>query len=215
MKRRPLRPSLGHRKHLGGALGLLTLALFFSCAGKEPSPTVAFCSFEFRGEHYRIRSVQAAGRDLSFNELISRRFVAVDYGQDGFIDEVTLGEVTVAQAQELYEVALETLASEGKLRLVTPRGKSYDDQDAKYHYEVRTLCPGAQECLNQFRIMRDRRAPNPEATVAIDRQADGTIDVVVKGPLPLEEVQSLYAQVLKRGIDKGRLVALEQRIVVR
>ncbi|MBC7188311.1 MAG: hypothetical protein H5U38_14900 [Calditrichaeota bacterium] len=215
MRRRLTMPRRGSEKPLGGAIALLATVLFYSCAGKEPSPTVAFCSFDYKGEHYRIRSVQAPGKDLSFNELISRRFVAVDYGQDGFIDEVTLGEATMAQAQELYEVALETLASEGKLRVVGPRGKSYADEDAKYHYEIRTLCPGARECFNQFRIVRDRRAPNPEVTVAIDRQADGTIDVVVKGTLALEQVQSLYAQMLKRGTDKGRLVVLEQRIMVK
>lgn len=215
MRRRLSMLRRGTGKPLSGALALLATVLFPSCAGKEPGPVVAFCSFDHKGEHYRIRSVQATSKDLSFNELISRRFVAVDYGQDGLIDEVTLGEVTVAQAQELYEVALETLASKGKLRLAGPRGKSYEEQDAKYHYEIRTLCPGARECFNQFRIVRDRRAPNPEVTVAIDRQADGTIEVVVKGPHALEQVQSLYAQMLKRGIDKGRLVVLEQRIMVK
>ncbi len=209
--------AIGHPwgRALPGLFLPLAALMVCGCAGKELGPVVAFYGLDYKGEHYRIRSVESREEGLGFNELISRSFVAVDYGQDGFIDAVTLGDITVAEAQERYEAVLETLAREGKLRQVAPRGKVYQHQDAAYFYEIRTFCPSGKECFNQFRVAKDRRALEPEMTVAVDHNADGTIDAVTKGTIPLGEVQSLYSQVLQKGLEKKRLVAMEGKIVVR
>ena len=89
-----------------------------NCTGIRFVPYATVFSFEYNGEKYRIRSVFLRGNQSSFNELISKDYVARDFDKDGILDRITLGQISLTEAQTIYEFALEELTKQGKLRRI-------------------------------------------------------------------------------------------------
>lgn len=194
---------------------LFCILMFYSCANRKPALGATFYRFEYNGENYRIRSVASRNNALSFNELISKKFVAKDYDQDGLIDEITLGKIDLSEAQKIYEYSLTMLTTQNKLHEVNPKINVYQHADSEYHYEIKSFRPSNAEPFNQFKIFKNGRILNPQITICIDHKADGTLDEIVKGTLSIEKSQTLYSDVIKKGLERNELIEIEHMILVK
>lgn len=194
---------------------LFCIFIFYSCANRQPAIGVAFYNFEYKGENYRIRSISSTNNALSFNELISKEFVAKDYDQDGFIDEITLGKINLPKAQQIYEYTLAMLTSQNKLREVSPKINAYHYANADYNYEIKSFHRSDAEPFNQFKIIKNGRILNPPVIMGIDQKADGILDEIIKGTISLGEMQNLYSETIRRGLEKKELIQIDHRIIVK
>ena len=193
------------------AVILIYSCMFYNCAGRKPNLRVAFYSFEYNDENYRIHSVSSKNDSLFFNELIADKFTAKDYDQDGFIDEIILGKVAMSEAQKIYEYALTTLTMQNKLREVSYRLNVYKHSNSEYNYEIKSFRPGNAEPFNEFKIINNL---NPNIIIGIDQQADGILDGIVKGTISLEKIQILYSDVIKIGLKNNELIEIDNMILV-
>ena len=194
---------------------LTSILLMCSCAQKEHYYGSAFYNFEYDGEQYRIRSVSSEENAISFNELVGKDFVAKDYDQDGLLDEISLGEKNLSEAQKIYEYTLTLLESQTKLQKVNLRFSVYQELNSENNYEIKSYTPGDGTPFNQFKVIKKKWSLNPEIIIGVDQQADGSIDEIVKGSMSLEEIQILYSQIIEKGLEKNQLIEINKMIIVK
>jgi len=189
--------------------------MLYSCANMKPQLSTAFYYFDYNGGNYRILSISSTDKALSCNELIGKKFMAVDYDQDRFIDQITLGEMSLSEAQKIYEYALTILTKENKLREISPKINQYQHVNSEYTYEIKSFRPNNADPFNEFKIIDNRQILNPQIIVIIDQRADGTLDDVVKVIVTLEKIQTRYSDVLKAGLQKNELIEVNNMILVK
>ena len=187
---------------------------FLSCCEK-PVQGSNFFSFDYEGQSYRIRSVSFEENGYSYNELIGKKFVANDYDQDGIIDKITYGDKSITEAQIVYEYVLSILAERDKLRPVKPIYHSYQLITTVYDYEIKTFRPKYLEPFNQFKVIEKEVKTPAGFIIGIDQKADGTIDTVVTGTMPLKNIQTLYTNVIQKGLQMNKLSKTGDMIIVK
>jgi len=194
---------------------LFCIFMSYSCAHRKPDLSAAFYYFEYNIENYRIRSISSTDKALSCNELIGKNFVAVDYDQDRFIDQITMGEMSLSEAQKIYEYALTMLTKENKLREISPKINWYQHVNSEYNYEIKSFRPNNADPFNEFRIINNRQLVNPQIIISIDKNANGTLDEIVEGTISLEKIQTKYSDVIKTGFKKNELIEVDNMILVK
>ena len=187
---------------------------FFSCCEK-PVQGSTFFNFEYEGQSYRIRTVYSENNGFSYNELIGKKFAANDYDQDGIIDKITYGDKEVTEAQKVYEYVLSILAERDKLLPVKPIYHSYQLTNTNYDYEIKTFRPKNAESFNQFKVIEKEVKTPAGFIIGIDQKADGTIDTVVTGTMPLKNIQTLYTDVIQKGLQMNKLSKTGDMIIVK
>jgi len=201
------------------AYSFITVILFYAflfqgCASEKHVQSTEYSTYEYKGQQYRIRSVYSSDKDSTFNELVGRKFLAKDYDQDGYIDEITLGDISKKEAQEIYDYTLMMLDSDSKLRQVVATSNVYQYEDSNYKYEIKSFQPEGAEPFNQIKIFEDGHNLNPPVTVGVDQNADGIVDEIIKGNIPLEKFQKLYSAVTKYGLEENELIKVDNMILV-
>ncbi len=190
------------------------LPVFCSCSEK-PVQGSTFFNFEYEGQNYRIRTVTFNDNGYSYNELIGKKFVANDYDQDGIIDKITNGEVSIVDAQKVYEHVLSILAEQDKLHPVKPIYHSCQFTNTDYDYEIKTFQPKNVEPFNQFKVIEKEIKTEAGFIIGIDQKADGTIDTVVTGTMSLKNIQALYIDVIHKGLQMNQLFKDGDMIIVK
>src|SRR5574341_1819230 len=104
---------------------LLSISMLFGCASTKPESHASQYRFNYNDETYRLRSISSEDKTESYNELVGAKFVAIDFDQDRFIDRIQLGEVSLSEAQKIYEHGLEMLSKENRLQLRIPEINRY------------------------------------------------------------------------------------------
>lgn len=193
---------------------LICYCIFYSCAAKKPGLRAAFYSFEHSQKKYRIRSVSSKDNSLFFNELIGNDFLAKDYDQDGYLDRVIMGNISLPEAQEIYESALTTLMIQNKLNRVGSKAKAYQFVNSEYSYEIKSFRSDNADPWNVFKIIDNNRIMKPHIVISIDQNADGKLDMIVHGIMSLEKVQIYYSDVIKKGLKNNKLVETDNMIFV-
>lgn len=197
-------------------LGLfIFISIFYGCASRKPEFTAAFYNFQYEGENYRIRSISSDNPACSFNELISNKFVAKDYDQDGYIDEIALGEIGMAEAQKIYTYTLAKLTSQDKLREVNPKINMFQQTNSGYNCEIKSFRPTDADPFNQFKMTKENPAMHPKVIIGIDYMADGSIDEMIDGDTSMETIQKFYTEALAEGLEKEVLVKKDKMILVK
>ena len=195
--------------------GIILLILsIFCCAGKEIHGS-GFYNFEYNGEEYRIRSVLSENNGFAYNELIGKKFLAIDYDQDGEVDKISLGTIDISDAQGIYEYALDKLKTENKLQEVKPVFNFYNTSVDGYDCEVKSFQPSHEEPFNQFKILENDQNATTNFILGFDQQADGIIDTVALGEMSLEQMQTLYSELISRGLNEGVLIKVDNKIFVK
>lgn len=193
---------------------VIFVSIFYGCASRKSEMTAAFYKCQYEGENYRIRSISSENPAYAFNELISSKFVAKDYDQDGYIDEISLGEIDMADAQKIYEYMLGKLTSQDKLREVNPKINKFQQVRSGFNCEIKTFRPAEGRPFNQFKMTRENPIVNPKVIIGIDYMADGTIDEMIDGDTSKETIQKFYTESVEKGLKEKVLIKKDGMILV-
>jgi hypothetical protein len=156
--------------------------------------------FEYNGQKYHIKS-QLNPKGEGGNTLISNgTIIARDYDQDTTIDQIINGEVTITEAQRIYDYGLDKLKGKNMLKESTNinRYKTSIDNNLL----VATGC--GIDSLN-CRIELLGELANKDRIFAIDLRSDGIIDSKETGYTSIEQIQQLYTKLLQKGINEGTI----------
>jgi hypothetical protein len=194
---------------------LINLMILLSCAGTQQKLIVSHYSFDFDNQTYRIRSVISEKEQECFNELIAKNFLAVDFNQDRIIDRITMGEVKLAEAQHIYEYGLEQLSKEHKLREQVTQISQYIQEQPCCLYEIKSFRIKNGNPFNQFILTENRNTGSLQTTVGVDQNADGTLDILVKGSSSLEDLQPKYQSMIKKGLEVNQMVKFNGMVLVK
>ena len=198
--------------YTGTLLGIFALG---GCASQKPEIRASQYRFNYDDEAYRLRSISSENTAEFYNELVGANFVAVDFDQDRILDRILLGEVSLTEAQKIYEHGLEKLAKENKLEVRVPRVNRYVHEKNNFRVEIRSFRPANAEQFNEFIITDNRPVACPETIIIVDHHADGTLDETLKGTATPEELQSQYAKSIEAGLQKGELIKVNHAILVK
>lgn len=197
----------------GSTLVVVSWALLAACSGPRPSAGGLF-PFEMEGVAYQILST--VGPDgAGANYLVCRsggRTVlrALDGDQDGVLEAVLTGTLTLEEANRIYAFGISTAQSGGRVnRLEAPRLFTLEDRGQRR--EIRSVVDGPGAPYNTFSIID---SDGTHRAVATDEGADGTIDRLVEGDLSLPSVQAAYRSMLDQGLLLGRIVREGNALVV-
>ena len=215
MERRNLITDLLKRNSTFLAGLFLIVLMFCGCAHQKPKVSVSQYKFDFNDKTYRIRSIFSGDKANSYNELIGEKFMVADYDQDRIIDCVLLGEVSLNEAQEIYEYGLNEVSKEKKLQVRNPSIDRYLHEKNDLQLEIRSFRPTNAQPFNEFKITDTRPLVSPEIIVIVDQNADGTLDEVLKGTVTLEKFQSQYSEAIAAGLQKGDLIKVNGTILVK
>ena len=193
----------------------LMIVVITGCAGTKSEICVAQYNFNFEDEAYRIRSISNHDGENCQNELIGGKFLAVDLDQDRILDRIVIGDILLKEAQVIYEYGLESADREGKISEQNATVSVFTQERPCCYYEIKSFRPVNAEPFNEFKVIENRSSVSPSVTIGIDRDADGTLEDIVKGDLGLEEVQAQYKSLLNRGIDSNQLVKVDRKILVK
>ncbi len=194
---------------------LFIVAALIGCAQQQPKLTVSQYRYTMNDESFRIRSIQSSEKSHSYNEVIGDKFLAVDYDQDGVLEAVLLGEVSLAEAQKVYDYGLNSLFQANKLQVRPPDFTRYVEERGNLQFEIRSFRPTHAPPFNQFRITNTRTLIPAEVLVFVDQDADGVLDGVLKGDVSLEKFQSEYQEMIQNGLRRGALIKANGMVLVK
>lgn len=194
-------------------LPLLTL-LLTGCATVTPGVKIYQYQFELDDETYRIRSIDSADDKLASNELIGSSFLAVDYDQDGVLDQVTVGDKDLHEVQQIYEHGINDLSRKNKIQERNPQNHRFIVESQGFLLEIRSFRPENAPPFNEFKIHQRYVKQNPVVAVAIDQNADGMLDQRIKGTQRLEEIQAQYSMAIDAGLRQEALGKTDSQILV-
>lgn|GEM_PF-527547 len=194
---------------------LFSAGFLIGCATQKPVASVSQYRFEYEGNQYRIRSVMSERDGESYNQLMAETFVAADYDQDRLIDMVELGNVSVKEAQKIYDYGLAKLEREDRLRIRGPRVDRFVWETDDFSYEISSFRPRNKPPFNEFKIFDERQVVNYRVAVAVDHNADGSLDEVLSGDLKVEDMQSAYEKIMQRGLKQQKLIRENNSVLVR
>lgn len=185
------------------------------CSATGPKVEIGGYTFMYDGKEYKIESV-TPNYSEGYN-ILSRRegdrlvFKGIDKEQDGKLDNLLAGSVSLDEARKIYEEGILEGERRGYLRKRT-FAREYKTSDAMYDYILATYILMTGEVYNRLTIVKKQAFQDP--SVAFDEDADGQIDRIEKGLDLLPHCQSLYREVLDRGIKEGRIVKSDKRFLV-
>ena len=204
-----------HVKSAIFAGALLSLFALCGCATQKPQLRASQYRFSYNNEAYRLRSISSENTTEFYNELVGTNFVAVDFDQDRTLDRILLGEVSLTEAQKIYDYGLEKLAQENKLEVRVPRVNRYVHEKNDFQIEIRSFRPANAQPFNEFVVIDNRPVACPQTIIIVDHHADGTLDETLKGTATPAEFQPQYAKSIKAGLQKGELIKVNHAILVK
>jgi hypothetical protein len=191
-------------KHIDLLL-MLVLVLSIGCTTTRTEQSRSAFAFDHAGGHYQIIGVDVP-LEGGYNFLVQREGEALllhakDHDQDGILDTLLVGDVTLDQANEIYADGIMQAEAEGKFRVQqTPR--RYQIACAVGTCAVVTFQRNASGSANKFIYVQ---AASQNHFVFLDLDADGVLDEVERGEGTLDESQPLYDWLLQKGLRDGRI----------
>jgi len=198
-------------KSLPWAAGLI--AILINCGPTRPKIEIGGYDFKYEGKTYRIESI-APNFMEGYNTLILKeddRIVlkATDKEQDGILDVVDIGELSLEKAKEIYQEGLDAGERRGYLRKKSI-AREYQTTIDRKDYILATYILALGEIYNKL-VIRDHFY---REFILLDREADGILDEIEKGEEKLGYYQQLYRRVLNNGLREGRIVKPDGKYLV-
>jgi len=162
-------------------------------------------TFSYQGEEYKILGFFPQDLD-GFNLLIRKEqnrilLKCIDRQQDGILDEVVVGDITLEEANNIYQEGILIALENGSLK-----EKQYDHyyliSDMGKIFELRTYVPVDGEPYNIFAV---KPISDGRTYVLRDLEADGSLDYFEEGEGELELFQSYYDKVVQKGISENNI----------
>jgi len=184
------------------SLGFLSFCLFYSCTSSRTQARGSEYKFRYEEEFFHIRSYFSPQESENINTLIGKDLLAIDFDQDGIIDKVDRGNIKIDEVQRIYDHGLLQGNKEKKLQIRVPLANTYVNSTDGFSYEIKTIKPFDSQVFNEFKIS-DNRPLISQATIFIDKNADGSLDDLIKGKYDFEEAQKIYSRILDEGMQLG------------
>ena len=175
-------------------------------------------STEIQGEYTSILKFYSGGNEYSimsfshedvtgYNILVREEndkiiIKSIDKQQDGELDEVLVGDLTLADARKIYADGLVAAKEMGMLKEKNFE-RFYNFSDKIYNYEIRSYILVQGDNYNLF-AAKEKGFNN--VIIIIDEKADGLLDKFQQGSGDIIKFQALYEEVLKQGIVSKRVV---------
>ncbi len=189
--------------------------MFLGCRMAGPVIEIGGYSFNHEGKEYRIESVTP--NYMEGYNVLSRKdkdelvLKGIDKQQDGILDEIIVGKITIEAANAIYQEGIR----EGERRNYIKKrsfAREYKTSDQMTEYVLATYILAVGEVYNRLSISQ-RQSFQPEAVV-VDSEADGMLDIIEKGPGTLGGYQKLYRMVLEKGMREKKVVNQNKRYLV-
>lgn len=194
---------------------LVCLTSIFSCQTTNSKIIVSHYRYDMDDNSFRIRSVNCQNEGECYNELIGENFIAVDFNQDRIIDRIVMGDADISNVQQIYEYGLNLLSRENKLEEHVSEVRQYVQEEPCCKYEIKSFRLKDTAPFNQLILIKDHNTAFPQTTAAIDQDADGTLDMLLKGDVSLKQMQSKYDSMIQQGLENSTLIRKDGKILVR
>ena len=194
---------------------LIMSVLLNSCASNKPELIISHYNYEFDNQKYYIRSISSEQQGECFNQLIGKDFTAVDFNQDQIIDRIVRGDIQLDEAQKIYDYGLQKLSRENKLKVHLTRVSQYIWEEPCCHYEIKSFRNENSNPFNQFILIDNRNSVSPNTMVGVDQNADGILDILVKGSTTLDQLQPKYESIIKKGLETHKINKVNGTILVK
>lgn len=192
---------------------VLGFIVILGCGARRPVIEVGGYFFDFEGKTYRIDSVTPNFLE-GYNILILREgeqlvIKGLDKEQDGVLDELTIGDISLEKAKEIYREGILEGKRRGYIR-VRSIAREFRTVIDSNRYILVTYILALGEIYNKLTI----EYSFGEDTVVVDSEADGILDRVEMGDKSLGHYQKIYRMVLGRGIKDGDVVKTDGMYIV-
>jgi hypothetical protein len=177
---------------------------------------VTHYSFPFAHEGIDYEIISVVVSDDGGHNYLTRRsvgqlvFSAKDEDQNGTLDTVLVGNISLDEANDIYLDGIDQARSLGRYR---------EEQDP-YLFEY--WIGGVTYAIHSFNVGTDRHYNTltfPDVVgrevICVDDGADGNLDRFKKGFGDLKASQDLYSSILSEGVRQGRIVVVGGSYVVR
>jgi hypothetical protein len=172
--------------------------------------------FNYNNDNYIIRSAYCPDNPESCNQLIGADFIAVDMNQDRIIDDIIKGDITLSEAQEIYDYSLDILSKQGKINEINRESKKYLSEEDDYGLEMISFFPKSKSPFNEFKVIEQKNQFfNTREYIFVDNNADGNLDQLLKGSMKIKEAQKYYSILIKKGLENNNLIKTDEFIVVK
>ncbi len=195
----------------------LFVILIIGCAAQNKM-RYGIYTFTHDDKQYQIESfTPPEGSGNNFLVLKKGKEVilkAIDKGQNGYIDRILAGDITLSEARKIYSEGLQKCSQSGKIEKKFSE-KSYRSEDISNEYFLATYNVNSDEIYNKFTIIRKLHMNRNEEYVFIDNNADGTLNEVIGGKTNIDQYQSAYKRILEQGVKFGRINNVEDKYIVK
>jgi len=185
---------------------LLLLLILINCRTIRPTIEIGRYMFNYNNLTYRIESVTPSNMEgyniLSRLENEHIVFKAIDKEQNGTLNEVLIGDLTLKDANAIYQVGIKEGERLGYIKKRT-FAREYRTYDELNNYLLATYLLAVGDVYNKFRIT-SRHIISSEIVV-IDLDADGKLDKVENGDMGLNFYQKYYDKILARGLKEMKI----------
>ena len=162
------------------------------------------------GNEYSIMSYlsnDATGYNILMREENDKIIIkSIDKQQDGKLDEVLEGDLSLADASKIYA---DGLAAAKEMGMLKERNfeRFYNFSDKIYDYEIRTYILVQGDNYNLF-AAKEKGFNN--VIIIVDEKADGLLDKFQQGSGDIIKFQALYEEVLRQGMVSNRVVNVDK-----
>ena len=199
------------KNHILKFLLLVSIIGLTHCASSTETPGVYSSTLKFYsgGNEYSIMSYlsnDATGYNILMREENDKIIIkSIDKQQDGKLDEVLEGDLSLADASKIYADGLAAAKEMGMLK-EKDFERFYNFSDKIYDYEIRTYILVQGDNYNLFAV-KEKAFNN--IIIIIDEKADGLLDNFQQGSGDIIKFQALYEEVLQQGIVSNRVVNVD------
>lgn len=184
---------------------LISLFIVIGCASTEPKTESSKFEFQFENETYEIVGLISPDGE-SLNDLVLRDgreivFWARDDNQDGTMDRVMRGEISLERANEIYRAGIRLANEQGKYEK-KPHPRTFEFADEQYIYTLVTIMGESENSYNLFSVYN---VETEVETKLRDSNHNGQLD---ENQFEQEEYirwQRLYERALEKGLDERRI----------
>jgi hypothetical protein len=189
------------------------LVLFVFCRTFQPEIRIGGYTFEYQDEVYRIVSVAPNFAD-GYNILLLQKGESVllkgyDFQQNGELDSLEIGSLTLEAANDLYQEGIEEGKRQGYIR-VKSFAREYRTRIDYNYYVLATYMMSRDNIYNKL-IVSDLSRQQAEV---LDLDADGQLDEIKTGKRELAYYQAHYRMVLIQGMEEKRVVRDNSHYIV-
>ncbi len=179
-------------------------ASMLGCLSTPPKQTeIGFFAFQINGNHYEIlssRITDGGGGNMLLQRSDSKVVLrAFDYDQDKSIDKVIVGNLSIDEANKIYNTGLKSANLKKRFQTLAYI-RVYKCPGDVRSCIVQTHFISQNESFNKFTVIDNRTGFE---TTFFDNNSDGVLEQ--SGLAQSEDYQELYEKVLKTGINKGKI----------